>query len=130
MQSNNPILTRVETVSDYSQPMTVQGAIQKSVMLTIIAAAVGVALFFYAAFTANVGIAYAASIVGAIGGLVLALITTFKPTTAPTLAIPYALFEGAFLGGISFYFPVEISGRSSSSFIGNFRHDFGDVWSI
>ncbi len=45
MQSNNPILTRVETVSDYSQPMTVQGAIQKSVMLTIIAAAVGVALF-------------------------------------------------------------------------------------
>jgi uncharacterized YccA/Bax inhibitor family protein len=34
--------------------------------------------------------------VGAIGGLVLALITTFKPTTAPTLAIPYALFEGAF----------------------------------
>ncbi|EOE2057358.1 hypothetical protein ACKAT4_003660, partial [Acinetobacter baumannii] len=53
MQSNNPILTRVETVSDYSQPMTVQGAIQKSVMLTIIAAAVGVALFFYAAFTAN-----------------------------------------------------------------------------
>ena len=59
MQSNNPILTRVETVSDYSQPMTVQGAIQKSVMLTIIAAAVGVALFFYAAFTANVGIAYA-----------------------------------------------------------------------
>ncbi len=46
MQSNNPILTRVETVSDYSQPMTVQGAIQKSVMLTIIAAAVGVALFF------------------------------------------------------------------------------------
>ncbi len=87
MQSNNPILTRVETVSDYSQPMTVQGAIQKSVMLTIIAAAVGVALFFYAAFTANVGIAYAASISGgAIGGLVLALITTFKPTTAPTLA--------------------------------------------
>jgi uncharacterized YccA/Bax inhibitor family protein len=34
--------------------------------------------------------------VGAIGGLVLALITTFKPNTAPTLAIPYALFEGAF----------------------------------
>ncbi|WP_353051774.1 Bax inhibitor-1/YccA family membrane protein [Pseudomonas aeruginosa] len=130
MQSNNPILTRVETVSDYSQPMTVQGAIQKSVMLTIIAAAVGVALFFYAAFTANVGIAYAASIVGAIGGLVLALITTFKPTTAPTLAIPYALFEGGFLRWYFFYFPVEISGRSSSSFIGNFRHDFGDVWSI
>jgi hypothetical protein len=34
MQSNNPILNRVETHADYSQPMTVQGAIQKSVLLT------------------------------------------------------------------------------------------------
>ncbi len=32
MQSNNPILNRVETHADYSQPMTVQGAIQKSVI--------------------------------------------------------------------------------------------------
>lgn len=32
MQSNNPILNRVETHADYSQPMTVQGAIQKSVL--------------------------------------------------------------------------------------------------
>ncbi|MCG9492741.1 Bax inhibitor-1/YccA family protein [Acinetobacter pittii] len=120
MQSNNPILTRVETVSDYSQPMTVQGAIQKSVMLTVIAAAVGVALFFYAAFTANVGIAYAASIVGAIGGLVLALITTFKPTTAPTLAIPYALFEGAFLGGISFTFQLKYPGVPLQALLATF----------
>ena len=37
--------------------------------------------------------------VSAIGGLILALIATFKPNTAPVLAIPYALFEGAFLGG-------------------------------
>ncbi|WP_151821280.1 Bax inhibitor-1/YccA family protein [Acinetobacter oleivorans] len=120
MQSNNPILTRVETVSDYSQPMTVQGAIQKSVMLTVIAAAVGITLFFYAAFTANVGIAYAASIVGAIGGLVLALITTFKPTTAPTLAIPYALFEGAFLGGISFTFQMKYPGVPLQALLATF----------
>ena len=46
MQSNNPILNRVETHADYSQPMTVQGAIQKSVLLTVIAAVVGMALFF------------------------------------------------------------------------------------
>jgi hypothetical protein len=28
MQSNNPILTRVETYSDLAEPMTIQGAIQ------------------------------------------------------------------------------------------------------
>ncbi len=46
MQSNNPILTRVEVSSDYAQPMSVQGAIQKSVLLTLIAAVVGIGLFF------------------------------------------------------------------------------------
>ncbi|WP_170631118.1 Bax inhibitor-1/YccA family membrane protein, partial [Acinetobacter baumannii] len=75
-----------------------------------IAAAAGVDLFFYADFTATVGLAYAASIVGALGGLVLALITTFKPTTAPTLAIPYAVFEEAFLGGVSFTFQLKYPG--------------------
>lgn len=76
MQSNNPILTRVETYSNLSEPMTIQGAIQKSVVLTVIAAALGMALFLYCAITANLSIAYAATIIGAIGGLILALITT------------------------------------------------------
>jgi uncharacterized YccA/Bax inhibitor family protein len=94
MQSNNPILNRVETHADYSQPMTVQGAIQKSVLLTVIAAVVGMALFLYCFMTLNISLAYAATLVGAIGGLILGLIATFKPNTARTLAIPYALFEG------------------------------------
>ena len=48
MQSNNPILTRVETYSDFQQPMTVAGAVQKSVGLTLVAAITGLALFFIA----------------------------------------------------------------------------------
>ncbi|MEG2885371.1 MAG: hypothetical protein RR884_12450, partial [Acinetobacter sp.] len=52
MQSNNPILTRVETYSNLSEPMTIQGAIQKSVVLTVIAAVLGMALFLYCAITA------------------------------------------------------------------------------
>ena len=88
MQSNNPILTRVETHADYSQPMTIQGAIEKSVLLTVIAAVVGLGVFVYSFMTLNIGLANAAAIVGAIGGFVLALIATFKPNTARTLAIP------------------------------------------
>lgn len=37
----------------------------------------------------------------AIGGLVLALIISFKPTTAAYLAPAYGLLEGVFVGGIS-----------------------------
>jgi uncharacterized YccA/Bax inhibitor family protein len=109
MQSNNPILNRVETHADYSQPMTVQGAIQKSVLLTVIAAVVGIALFLYCFMTLNISLAYAATLV-AIGGLILGLIATFKPNTARTLAIPYALFEGAFLGGVSVIFQLKYPG--------------------
>ena len=112
MQSNNPILTRVETYNDATEAMSIQGAIQKSVLLTVIAAVVGIALFFYCAMTANLSIAYAAAIVGAIGGLILALIATFKTKTAPALAIPYAslkvisLAYGCDSSSILFLYPL------------------------
>ena len=110
MQSNNPILTRADVYSDGAQPMTVQGAIQKSILLTVIAAVVGISLFFYCLLTMNMSIAYGAAFIGAIGGFILAMVTTFKPNTARTLAIPYALFEGAFLGGISMIFQMKYPG--------------------
>ncbi|MEG0487190.1 MAG: Bax inhibitor-1/YccA family protein [Acinetobacter sp.] len=120
MQSNNPILTRAETYADYEQPMTVQGAIQKSVLLTVIAAVLGLGIFIYSFSTLNIGIAYAAAMVGAIGGLILALITTFKPNTAPVLAIPYAFFEGAFLGGISVIFQMKFPGVPLQALLATF----------
>lgn len=124
MQSKNPILTRVETYADIQHPMTVQGTVQKSVMLTVIAAVVGLAVFFYTALTANVGFAYAASMVGMFGGIILAMITVFKPQTARTLAIPYALFEGAFLGGISFVFQMKYPGAPLQALLATFVTSF------
>lgn len=120
MQSNNPILTRAETYADYEQPMTVQGAIQKSVLLTVIAAILGVGIFFYSFTTMNVGIAYAAAMVGAIGGLILGLVATFKPNTARVLAIPYAFFEGAFLGGVSVIFQLKFPGVPLQALLATF----------
>ncbi len=120
MQSNNPVLTRVETYSDFNRPMTIRGTIQKSVMLTVVSAVVGIALFFYCAMTANANLAYSAALVGMFGGLILALVTTFKPNTAPTLAVPYALFEGAFLGGISFVFQLKYPGAPLQALLATF----------
>ena len=47
---------------------------------------------------------------GLIGGFVMALIISFKPTTAPMLAPVYALLEGLFLGAISAAFEVAYPG--------------------
>ncbi|AYO55625.1 MULTISPECIES: Bax inhibitor-1/YccA family protein [Acinetobacter] len=120
MQSNNPILSRAETYADYEQPMTIQGAIQKSVLLTVIAAVLGLGIFFYCMLTLNAGIAVASAIVGAVGGLILGLITTFKPNTARVLAIPYAFFEGAFLGGVSVIFQMKFPGVPLQALLATF----------
>ncbi|MDM1757734.1 MULTISPECIES: Bax inhibitor-1/YccA family protein [Acinetobacter] len=124
MQSNNPILTRVETHADYSQPMTVQGAIQKSILMTVIAAVLGLGVFIYSFATMNFGMAYAAAMVGAIGGLIIALVATFKPNTARVLAIPYALFEGAFLGGASVIFQLKFPGVPLQALLATFVTTF------
>lgn len=124
MQSNNPILTRVDTHSGFGESMTVQGAIQKSVLLTVIAAVVGLSLFFYSFLTLNLSLAYAGAMVGAIGGFVLALVATFKPNTARILAIPYALFEGAFLGGISVIFQLKFPGVPLQALLATFVTTF------
>lgn len=120
MQSNNPIFSRAQVQVDYSHPMSVEGAVQKSVMLTIIAAVIGVAFYIYCAMTGATNIAYAGLIVGAIGSLILALIATFKPNTAPTLAVPYALLEGVFLGGISLFFEARFPGIASQALLATF----------
>ncbi|HEY0334362.1 MAG TPA: Bax inhibitor-1/YccA family protein [Stenotrophomonas sp.] len=47
---------------------------------------------------------------GVLGGLVLALITTFKKTWSPVTAPLYALVEGFFLGAISAIFEARFNG--------------------
>lgn len=110
MESNNPILNRVETYSTTQNPMTVKGAIQKSILLTSVASGFALALFFYFAFTGNASSAMLATIIGLVGSLILALVAMFKPHTAPNIAIPYALMEGCFLAGISFSFQAKYPG--------------------
>ena len=47
---------------------------------------------------------------GAIVGLVLVLISSFKPHLSTYLAPAYTLFEGLFIGGISAYFEASYPG--------------------
>jgi uncharacterized YccA/Bax inhibitor family protein len=52
---------------------------------------------------------------GAIVGLILVVISAFKPQYSPYLAPGYALFEGLFIGGISAIFEAKYLNCDSSS---------------
>ena len=102
MRSANPALnsntfTGLPAMTS-GEPMTLQGAVNKTGILLL-------CLFATAAWSWNqvtdseqFGVSI---VVGAIGGFILGLLTTFKPNWAPLTAPVYALLEGLVIGGLS-----------------------------
>jgi uncharacterized YccA/Bax inhibitor family protein len=83
--------------------MTLKGTIDKSFLLLIVLMAA--ALWPWSQMAGgDVQSVSSLMQLGGIGGLIAAMIVSFKPTAAPYLAIPYAALEGLFLGGISAVF--------------------------
>jgi uncharacterized YccA/Bax inhibitor family protein len=84
-----------------SERMTLQGTINKSFLALVVLLAA--ALWPWSQFmqTGDPSVVAPDMVIGAIGGLVLALIISFKATTAPFLTLPYAALEGLVLGGLS-----------------------------
>jgi uncharacterized YccA/Bax inhibitor family protein len=84
------------------ETMTIQGTVTKSLLLLLL-------VFLTAGYTWSLtfkaaGASSNASIwmmVGAIGGLIVALVTVFKKEWAPLTAPIYALLQGLFVGGFS-----------------------------
>lgn len=121
MNSNNPFfknktfsntsrandVVHEATVIDYSQSMTVSGTINKSFLMLILLIA-SAAITWIMTFDGQNPIVL--TIGGAIVGLVLVLIATFKPQYSTYLAPGYAIFEGLFIGGISAIFEVMYPG--------------------
>ena len=121
MNSNNPFfknktfsntsraneVVHEATVIDYSQTMTVSGTINKSFLMLILLIA-SAAVTWMMTFDGQNPIVL--TIGGAIVGLILVLIATFKPQYSAYLAPGYAIFEGLFIGGISAIFEVMYPG--------------------
>jgi len=120
MRSGNPALSEStfldlgsgSVVSNPAQAMTLNGTVNKTGLLLLLAV-------LTAAFSWSQAIALDGSLTpagslyaigGAIGGLVLALVTVFKKTWAPVTAPAYALVEGLFLGAISAMFEQRFPG--------------------
>jgi uncharacterized YccA/Bax inhibitor family protein len=81
--------------------MTEKGTLNKFILLSLLVMAT--ASITWSAFYDGKNV-FPYIIVGAIGGLIMAIVLAFKPMWAPFLAPAYALFEGAFVGGVSAYY--------------------------
>ena len=120
-KSSNPVFGKnifnQSAVGSQDGVMTVNGTINKTglmLLIVIFAAAFTWRKFFGAIDPANPlvmpdGIMLW-TMVGAIGGLITALITTFSPRRAAMTAPIYAVFEGLFLGAISAMFEARFPG--------------------
>ncbi len=81
--------------------MTVQGAVNKSFLLLVVLLAGAFWPWSQYLSTGDASVVGGPLMIGLIGGLILALIMSFKPHTASYLAIPYAGLEGVAMGAIS-----------------------------
>lgn len=89
-------------------PMTYENTISKTVLLFVVVLAVGAVGWFIPAL----------AIPGAIVGLVLGLVNSFKKEPSVPLIVAYAAAQGLFLGGISGLFEAQWSGIVSQAVIG------------
>lgn len=114
MRSSNPTMTgaifdKATTASSHSGAMTINGTINKvGIMILLVLA--GAAYTWNMVIDENPGRAQTFMIVGAIGGLITALITVFRPRSAAITAPIYAILEGLFLGGISAIINAQYQG--------------------
>jgi len=97
--------------------MTINGTINKTglmLLIVVFAATFTWRKFFGAIDPANPGVLPSGimvwTMVGAIGGFITAIITTFSPRRAAMTAPIYAVFEGLFLGAISALFEAMYPG--------------------
>jgi len=108
MRTSNPAMKAFEGVSNFSgqSAMTLNGTIGKTALCLAI-------LFFGGFWSWRVIPTGAAGIwmmAASIGGLILALITCFKPTVAPITTPIYAGVQGLLLGTISSFYDARYPG--------------------
>ncbi len=118
MRSGNPTLNKNTfldaasgaVVSHGDDVMTINGTVNKTGLLLILAL-IG-AMYSWSHYTGPTSLPalYPLLIGGALGGLVLALVTVFKKTWSPYTAPMYALVEGVFIGGLSAIFETRYPG--------------------
>jgi uncharacterized YccA/Bax inhibitor family protein len=96
--------------ADRDNVMTIQGTVNKTgvlLILVLISSSWVWNMFFESGNPAAIS---SWTMIGAIGGFAVALVTVFKKTWSAITAPVYALLEGLFLGGISAVFEARFPG--------------------
>ena len=109
-ESHNPVMNEKAYMQSsqqtgaiqYGETMTVQGAINKTFILTAILLATALIGFSYASKFLMIG--------GAIGGLIVVFMAVAKPERSNVLAPVYAALEGLFVGAVSFMYASFMNG--------------------
>lgn len=112
LRSGNPSL-KPEAFEKFNhagtgRKMTIQGTVNKTFILLLLVLATFV--YSWNQFLSNPNSAMPLILVGAIGGLIVALITIFVPKVSPFTAPLYALLEGLFVGAVSAQYEVQYGG--------------------
>ncbi len=103
--------------------MTVDSVVQRTAitLFTVIAVAAATWIVLPEPTTAGVsGMTMGAWMVGAFGGLGLALLISFRRTVSPALVLVYAALQGLFVGAISMVFEAMWPGVVMSAVVGTF----------
>jgi uncharacterized YccA/Bax inhibitor family protein len=102
MRSGNPVLsnsTFTDVTRGSSRPMTLPGVIHRSILLLLLVAGTSAGVWVYS--DSHPSAIYPTMMIGAIGGFVVAMVTSFKRDWAAVTSPIYAVLEGLFIGGIS-----------------------------
>jgi uncharacterized YccA/Bax inhibitor family protein len=128
-KSGNPALsekrfkdTVLEDVVTHENAMTVRGTLQKFGFLFLMV--MGTAFYAWKEFNDG-GNVQPLILVGAIGGLVVAIVLIFKKEWSPFLAPAYALLEGLFVGAISAYYNAAFAEQAPGIVINAVGLTFG-----
>ena len=79
--------------------MTLSGVINRSILLLLLVAGTSAGVWTYS--SSHPSVIYPMVMIGALGGFVVAMVTSFKKEWSPVTSPGYAVLEGLFIGGIS-----------------------------
>jgi uncharacterized YccA/Bax inhibitor family protein len=109
--SSNPTLKAFERTGPIAgERMSINGTIGKTAILLILLMITAGWTWFKFFESGNPAVVQPYMWGGIIGGLIMAVATSFKPTWAKVTAPIYALLEGLFIGGISAFFQMRYPG--------------------
>ncbi|MBI5250383.1 MAG: Bax inhibitor-1/YccA family protein [Desulfomonile tiedjei] len=125
MRTSNPALNDrfLSGLGGYvssDESMTVQGTVNKAAILILCALVTSGWLWIKFFQSPNPATVTPWMIGGAIGGLVVALVTVFKMSWAPVTAPLYSLLEGLVIGGLSALAEMQFPGIVLQAVLGTF----------